>query len=152
VRKADRVTAALLLALAVAFSAAALRLHPYSSEGGPGSGFLPFWLGLVMAGLALMLLLRRARPADRLAEWFPKGQGRKRLLMVLALTVAFVALLKPLGMVLATALYLGAVVRLLGHHRWRVAIAVGVGAAAFNYLVFAHWLRVPFPQGALWTF
>ncbi len=147
--KADRVTAALLLALAVAFSAAALRLYPYSSEGGPGSGFLPFWLGLVMAGLALMLLLRRARVSE---TGFPRGEGRTRLLRVLGLTVAFVALLKPLGMVLATALYLAAVVRLLGRHRGWVAIAVGVVAAAFNYLVFAHWLRVPFPQGVLWTF
>ena len=145
--KADRVTAALLLALAVAFSAAALRLYPFSSEGGPGSGFLPFWLGLVMAALALMLLLRRARVLD---TGFPKGEGRTRLLLVLGITVAFVALLKPLGMVLATALYLAAVVRLVGRHRWWVAIAVGAGAAAFNYLVFAHWLRVPFPQGLLW--
>jgi hypothetical protein len=149
VRKADRVTAALLLALAAAFSAAALRLYPYSSEGGPGSGFLPFWLGLAMAALALVLLLRRAMVSD---TGFPGGEGRTRLLLVLGFTVAFVALLKPLGMVLATALYLAAVVRLVGRHRWRLAIALGVAAAAFNYLVFAHWLRVPFPQGVLWTF
>ncbi len=145
--RADRVTAALLLALAVAFSAAALRLYPYSSEGGPGSGFLPFWLGLVMAALALALFLRRARVAD---PGFATGGGRARLLIVLALTLAFVVLLKTLGMVLATALYLVATVRFVGRHAWWVAVAVGIGAAAFNYLVFAHWLRVPFPQGLLW--
>lgn len=146
--KADRVTAAVLLALAAAFSAAALKYYRYWDETGPGAAFLPFWLGLAMAGLALILLVRRA---PRGGEWFPRGEGRKRLLAVLALTIVFVALLKPLGMVLATALYLVAIVRLIGRHAWWVALAVGVGAAAFNYLVFAHWLRVPFPQGVLWT-
>jgi hypothetical protein len=147
VAKADRVTAAVLLALAVAFSAAALKYYRYWDENGPGAAFLPFWLGLAMAGLALILLVR----APRGGEWFSKGEGRRRLLAVLALTILFVALLKPLGMVLATALYLVAIVRLIGGHAWWVALAVGVGAAAFNYLVFAHWLRVPFPQGVLWT-
>jgi putative tricarboxylic transport membrane protein len=148
VAKADRVTAALFFALAVAFSAAALRFYPYSSEGGPGSGFLPFWLGLAMAALALMLFLRRARVAD---PEFPTGERRTRLLLVLGLTIAFVVLLKPLGMILTTMLYLIAIVRFFGGHAWWVAVTVGIGAAAFNYLVFAHWLRVPFPQGILWT-
>ncbi len=146
-RKADRVTAALLLALAVAFSAAALRLYPYSSEGGPGSGFLPFWLGLLMAALALMLLLRRAPGSD--AE-FPGGEGRTRLLFVLGLTVAFVALLKVLGMIIGTAIYLALIIRIVGRHPWWVAIAVALGAAGFNYLLFARWLRVPLPEGMLW--
>ena len=147
--KADRVTAALLLALAVAFSAAALGLYPYSSEGGPGSGFLPFWLGLVMAALALMLLLRRARDSDAA---FPGGEGRRRLLLVLALTVAFVALLKVLGMIVGTAIYLALIIRIVGRHPWWVAIAVALGAAGFNYLLFARWLRVPLPEGLLWIF
>jgi len=56
VHKADRLTAALLLALAVAFSAGALKYYPYWGEGGPASAFLPFWLGVVMAGLALLML------------------------------------------------------------------------------------------------
>ena len=48
--KADRLTAALLLALAVAFSAGALKYYPYWGEGGPASAFLPFWLGFLGAG------------------------------------------------------------------------------------------------------
>ena len=43
-------------------------------------------------------------------------------------------------------------VRYLERHRWWVTLAVAAATAGFNWLVFAHWLRVPFPEGVLWTF
>ena len=150
--RADRVTAALLLALAVAFSAGALKFYPYSSEGGPGSAFLPFWLGVAMAALALLMMVRRPRAADAGIDWAPRGEARSRVLVVAGVTLAFVALLDVLGMILGTALYLTVLIRFLGGHRWWVTLLVAAGAAGFNWLVFAHWLRVPFPQGVLWTF
>jgi hypothetical protein len=152
VTRADRVTAALLLALAVAFAAGALKFYPYSSEGGPGSGFLPFWLGVAMAALSLLMLVRRPRPADAAVDWAPRGEARTRVLVVAAATVAFVALLEVLGMIVGTALYLALLIRFLGRHRWWVAIVVALAAAGFNWLVFARWLRVPFPEGMLWIF
>ena len=150
--KADRVTAALLLAFAVAFSAGALKFYPYASEGGPGSGFLPFWLGLAMAGLALLLLVRRSRALDARVDWAPRGEARNRVLVVGLVTLAFVALLDVLGMIVGTALYLAVLIRFLGRHRWWVTFLVAAGAASLNWLVFARWLRVPFPEGMLWIF
>jgi putative tricarboxylic transport membrane protein len=142
---ADRVTAALLLAVSVVFSAAALKYYEWWGPGGPGSAFLPFWLGLVMAGLALMLLLRKSLPSG--IEW-PK----RTMLTVLAVTIAFVALLKVLGMVIGTALYLAILVRYLGRHRWWVVAGVALATAGLNWLVFVRWLHVPFPEGVLWIF
>src|SRR2546421_2881600 len=143
--KADRITAAVLLAFCVAFSAGALKYSPYWSETGPGSAFLPFWLGVVMAGLAAMMLTRRARASDAGIEWLPRGEGRTRVLVVLGATVVFVAALKVIGMVLGSALYLAALMRYLERHPWWLTILVTTAAAAVNYLVFAYWLRVPFP-------
>jgi hypothetical protein len=152
VHRADRITAALLLAFAVLFSAGAFKYYPYWGEGGPGSAFMPFWLGLVMAGLALLMLLRRPRAADADVDWVPRGEGRKRVLVVIAATAVFIFSLKLLGMVAGTALYLAFLVRYLGRHAWWVTILVAAAAAGFNWLVFAHWLHVPFPEGLLWTF
>ena len=111
-----------------------------------GPAYFPVVLGGILAALGLLVLL------DSIVEEGPpvaKFHFRP-LLFILASSLAFAYLLKPLGMVLATALYLVATVRFVGRHAWWVAAAVGIGAAAFNYLVFAHWLRVPFPQGLLW--
>jgi hypothetical protein len=74
------------------------------------------------------------------------------MLVVLGVTVAFVALLRVTGMVLGTAIYLVVLVRYLGRHRWWVTLLVAAAAAGFNWLVFVRWLRVPMPEGMLWIF
>ena len=70
-RGADRTAGAVLLALAVAFGAGALRQYAYWGANGPGPAFLPFWLGVVMAVLATLLLVQAWRSADPGAPWLP---------------------------------------------------------------------------------
>jgi len=152
VRNADRVTAALLLAFAAAFSAGALKSYQWWGSGGPGPAFMPFWLGLVMAILALMMLIKSLKEKNAGAAWLPRGEGLRDMLVVLGVTVVFVALLNVLGMVIGTALYLAVLVRYLGRHRWWVTAAIALAAAGFNWLVFVHWLRVPFPEAGIWIF
>jgi putative tricarboxylic transport membrane protein len=152
VRSADRVTAALLLAFSVAFAVGAVKSYQWWGSGGPGPAFVPFWLGLLMALLASMMLIRSLKQQHPGESWLPRGEGLRDMLVVLAATVAFVALLDVTGMVIGTALYLAVLIRYLGKHRWWVTLAVALGAAGFNWLVFVHWLRVPMPEGMLWTF
>ena len=151
-RSADRVTAVLLFAFSVAFVAGALKYYSWWGSGGPGSAFLPFWLGLVMACLALGMLVKSVKDPNRGASWLPRGEGLRDLLVVLGITTAFVAFLNVTGMVISTAVYLLILVRYLGRHRWWVTIAIALAAAIFNWLVFVHWLRVPMPEGIIWTF
>jgi hypothetical protein len=42
--------------------------------------------------------------------------------------------------------------RFLERHRWPLTLAVAAAAAGINFLVFAYWLRVPFPEGMFWIF
>ena len=151
-RSADRVTAVLLLAFAVAFVAGALKYYSWWGSGGPGSAFLPFWLGLVMALLALMMLFKSIKQASPGEGWLPRGEGLRDMLVVLGATIVFVALLKTVGMILGTALYLAALIWYLGRHPWWVTLSIAVAAAGFNWLVFVHWLHVPFPEAGIWIF
>ena len=148
-RRADRITGAALLALAVAFSAGALKHYAYWGENGPGPAFLPFWLGVVMALLAAALLLGAIRSTDPGAAWLPDRIGQQRLALVLGATLAFVALLNVLGMVIGTVLFLVVLVRGLDRHPWPLTLAVALAVAGFNTLVFTYWLRVPLPVGVL---
>ena len=151
-RSADRVTAAFLFALSAAFAAGALKYYKWWGSGGPGPAFMPFWLGLVMAILALMMLIKSLKEKNAGAAWLPRGEGLRDMLVVLAATVAFVALLNVTGMIIGTALYLAVLIRYLGRHPWWMTLAIALAAAGFNWLVFVHWLRVPMPQGMLWIF
>jgi putative tricarboxylic transport membrane protein len=149
VARADRITAAVLLAFSLAFAAGGLKYYPYWSDTGPGSGFLPAWLGAVMAALALLMLLRRPRAADAALEWIPRGESARRVVALVAASVLYVALLKPLGMIVASALYLAFVMRYFERHAWWLTVVVAFAAAAANWLVFVHWLKVPFPLSPL---
>jgi hypothetical protein len=148
-RSADRIAAAALLALGVAFSAGALKHHEYWGANGPGPAFLPFWLGLVMALLAALLLIAAVRSPDPGEEWLPRGDPLRRLVLVLAATTALVALLQVVGMIVGTVLFLIALVRFLDRHPWPLTIAVALAVAAVNFVVFTYWLRVPLPVGVL---
>ena len=151
-RNADRVTAVILFVVSIAFAAGALKSYQWWGPGGPGSAFLPFWLGLVMALLAIGMFVKTLKKDYPVADWWPTGQGLKDMLVVLAATVVFIALFNFLGMVIGTALFLLFLCWYLGRHRWWVTIGVAFSAAFFNWLVFVHWLRVPFPEGKLWIF
>lgn len=148
-RNADRIAGAALLALAVAFSAGALKYYTYWGPNGPGSAFVPFWLGVAMAVLATLMLLGTRRASDGGTEEMFSRAGFKRVLLVLAATVAFVALLKVVGMIVGTALFLIVLMRLLDRHPWPLTLAVAAAAAGFTYLVFTFWLKVPFPVSPL---
>jgi putative tricarboxylic transport membrane protein len=149
VRGADRIAGAGLLALGVAFSAGALRYYDYWGPNGPGPAFLPFWLGLIMAVLAALLLVQAIRTDDPGEEWLPRGDSLRRLVLVLAATIALVALLSVVGMIVGTVLFLIVVVRFLDRHPWPLTIAVALAVAGVNFLVFTYWLHVPLPVGVL---
>jgi putative tricarboxylic transport membrane protein len=149
VRSADRVVGAALLALGVGFSAGALTYYSFWGENGPGPAFLPFWLGLLMALLAAALLVGAVRSRDPGPEWLPRGDGLRRLVVVLGATVAFVALLNVIGMTIGTVLFLVLLMRYPDRQPWPRTIAVSVAVAGLNFLVFAHWLHVPLPESVL---
>jgi hypothetical protein len=69
-----------------------------------------------------------------------------------ALTIAYALLLGPLGYVIATPLYLAALIGLLGHRDRldrKSLFAVAVGGTAVLYLVFVRALHVLVPMGPL---
>ena len=144
-RRADRITGAALLALAIGFSAGALKHYSYWGENGPGPAFLPFWLGLAMAALACLLCVGAWRSQDPGPQWLPRGQALKRLSGVLGATIALVALLSVVGMVVGTALFLIVLMRFLDRTPWMLALTVAVAVAGINFLVFTRWLKVPMP-------
>jgi hypothetical protein len=149
VRRADQIAGAGLLLLGVAFAGAGLRNYTYWGAAGPGSGFLPFWLGLTMAVLAAWLLIGATRARTSGGRWLPEGAGLRRLLIVLGVTAGLIAVLKIVGMAVGTVLFLVAILRFVERIRWRSTLTIAVGTAAVNYLIFTYWLRVPFPVGVL---
>ena len=117
----------------------------YSEDSVPGSGFLPFWLGLLMVVLvAVYLWMGRAAIAEA-----PSRLGR--VMTITAGLAVTVVLIDPLGFTVPIAVYLLFLLRVMERESWLTSIGVAVGTSAALLLIFRIWLSVPLPRGP-WGF
>ena len=66
-----------------------------------------------------------------------------------ALLLAYVAVLEPLGFLLATAAYVFTQARLLGSVAWRRDLVASVALSSATYFVFKRLLQIALPAGIL---
>jgi putative tricarboxylic transport membrane protein len=152
-RKADRIAAILFLLLAV-FVIVEARALPQWDGNAPGPGFLPFWLGVLLACGAAAMLARTiaggaARRVTEAGELLPDRATAIRLAIVVGLTSAAAVLTLIIGLVLASAVFMAATLAYLrpAHRRtnWIAALMTPVVV----WLLFIRWLGVPLPAGPL---
>jgi hypothetical protein len=106
-----------------------------------GPAYFPVVLGGLLAFLGLLLLF------DSLAEEGPKVAKFhfRPLLFVMASSLAFAYLLKPLGLVLAS-IALVFISAFGGHEfKWKEVALLSVALVVFSVLVFVKGLTLPFP-------
>lgn len=118
---------------------------------GPGPGFFPFWLSVLGAALALVLLaqLRLGRMDLGAGALTFDRSGMRRVVLVLAGLAVAAALLDVLGFRLVMLTLLVYLLVVLGA-RNRLSIALCAGAGSFGvFHVFSDWLKVPLPVGIL---
>jgi putative tricarboxylic transport membrane protein len=147
VRAADAVSALAWLALGAGVTWAGWDLE-LGALRDPGSGFLLFWVGVVMMGLALCVLggaLRAPAGPGLAALWagarWPKVAG------VLIALVAYGYALPWLGFLATTTLLLLVLFKAIEPQRWSVAIGGALASALVAWIVFRLWLGTQLPAG-----
>jgi putative tricarboxylic transport membrane protein len=109
----------------------------------PGPGFFPFWGGLLLGALALILLARSLKLRERLAF---SGIPWPALVLVLGALLCYLLFLETLGFLIVTALFLIALF-CLAQIGWIKQVAWSVIAASLTYALFKFWLKVQLPPG-----
>lgn len=111
---------------------------------------LPYVVGFMTlaGGLGLAVKSYRFRGEDPQIEW-PEKDGWVRIGVNLLLLVLFTALIDPLGMPIATGLYVAGAVWYLDRKRILTALLTGAGSAVVVYYVFIRLLELTFPLGPL---
>jgi putative tricarboxylic transport membrane protein len=146
-RSSDTIAAGLFLLLGLGAIAGAIRLE-IGTPGEPQPGFFPFLGGLGLTILSVLLIVQDLRGRSLGGE--PFVAIRRPLLATVGL-VAFVAILDPLGYLVATAALSAVLLTVLGvRWSWRSALTI-VLVAAGSYLLFDRVLDVPLPEGVLGT-
>ena len=122
------------------------RSLPAQTGFGLGPAFLPFWTGIVLAACGLWLC---ARPTPDPEVSWPTSRAFVRAASGFVLLLLYALALQPLGYLISTAVFLVIAILLLEPVRPTRALVVGVASAAFLFLIFRVWLRIPFPGGLL---
>ncbi len=149
-RRADQVTGILLLVFSLALMEGSRRLPP-SGTFGPGAGFLPFWLGALLAGLSILLLVTARRQPVAAADkrLFPHRQGLIPVGATIGGLAAYILLLERLGFLLGTGLLTAFLLGVVEREKWPTAVLVAVLNSVGLYVVFRLLLGVSLPKNVL---
>jgi putative tricarboxylic transport membrane protein len=116
----------------------------------PGSGYIFFWLGIIMMGLSLAVLVQSVRLGPKVGEmkaiW---SMIRWPHVSVTLSLVIYGYLFYYLGFVLSSFLLLLFLFKAVEPQKWSVAILGAILTALVAYLVFQVWLGTTLPAGLL---
>ena len=108
-----------------------------------GPGYFPFALGLLLAGLGVVLVWRSLVRAEDLQPWPSMQLGP--LAIVLLSVFLFSQILKPLGLLLSTALLVVMVSKASHEFRWREALVNAAALVVVVLAVFVYFLKFQIP-------
>jgi putative tricarboxylic transport membrane protein len=111
----------------------------------PGPGFFPFWGGLLLGTLSLILLARSLKIRERLGS---AAIPWPALLLVLGALLGYLLFLETLGFVTVTFLFLLLLFR-FGKTGWIKSGGWAVITTTVAYVLFRFWLQVQLPRGPL---
>jgi hypothetical protein len=114
---------------------------------GPGPGYFPFRVGLLLIAAAAIVLFQQLRSAD--SQPFVSGDQLRRTWSVFWPTLALAAGMLALGCYVPSAGYLAWMMRRHGSYGWGRSLLSGVGAMTVFFLVFDVWFRVPLAKGPI---
>jgi putative tricarboxylic transport membrane protein len=113
----------------------------------PGSGFLPFWAGLLMCGFALAVLWSAVTEGGpSVASLWSGVRWGNVVLMIASLTI-YAAVLEPLGFLVATIPLLLVLLRGVDPVPWRTAIPIAVLSTLGVWWVLKRALLIQLPAG-----
>jgi putative tricarboxylic transport membrane protein len=120
---------------------------PFGTIHSPGPGFFPWWTGILIVLLSLVLLVQSLTSRSSTNR---EGFGRfGKVVALLIVLAAYTFLLDSVGYPLCTFLLVLFMLRVTDPQPWAIAVGVAGITAVGSYIVFAMWLSVPLPRGPL---
>ncbi len=147
-KKADLITGVVLLVLSGFVIWEASQMPP-SATFGPGSGFLPFWLGVLLAALATILFVsawRRPATEKDSESVFPGKHALFAITSVLVGLAGYILLIEVLGYLVDTFLFIVFLMKAVEREKWPLTLMVAVGTTAVLFITFKFLLRITLPS------
>lgn len=118
----------------------------------PGPGFFPFWLGIVLLGFSIVLLVETFRgkgDKNSDAPRLPPRHSLYRVGLITLFTAGLALLMTPLGFVPGVILFVTVILCLLEKVAIVKGVVTGLIMSICIYLIFEYWMEIGLPPGLM---
>ena len=145
----DAVVAVILLIVGGVVVVEARRLGAGWTTDGPGAGYFPFYIALVLCISSLGILYQAVAGKNTDTATFVDRQQLRQVMAVLAPAAVYVLAIVFVGIYVASAIYITLFMIVLGKYSPVKSVLVGVIVNAIFFLMFEVWFKVPLYKGTL---
>ena len=126
-----------------------VRLGAKWGEDGPQAGYFPFYIGVILCIASAINLAGAMAAARRDDGDFVEIGALKLVFSVLVPTAVYAGLIGPLGLYVASTVFIAFFMRWLGKYKWWLVATISIGNSVVFFLVFEVWFKIPLPKGPL---
>lgn len=148
-KKGDRVLSIICMGLSLWLIIESLQFD-YLSEFGPGPGFEPFWLGILLAMLSIALFIdtfRRRNGKQDAKSCLPGRKALGRVGLIMLITAGFALSLNTLGFLVTVFLFVSLILFALEEVSILKSMFYGIMFSGSVFLIFSYWMEINFPKG-----
>lgn len=145
----DAVVAAILFVIGTVVVVEARRLGAGWTSDGPGAGYFPFYIGLILCIASLGIFYQAVFGKSRDTGTFVDRVQAVRVLSVLVPAAVYVLAVVFLGLYVASAIYIALFMIVLGKYPVMKSIVLSVIVNAVFFAMFEVWFKVPLYKGTL---
>jgi hypothetical protein len=145
----EAAVAVVLMVLGLIVVLGSLKIGARWAADGPGAGYFPFYLGLILIFSSVGILYQCLRGTGKNAQPFVDATQFKRVLAVLIPALFYVLGIELFGIYVASAVYIALFMIALGKYPWIKGVVTGLAVNIVLFLMFEVWFKVPLYKGTL---
>ena len=131
-------------------------LHPIWTKYGPGEGFFPLAVGIIIMGSSLMLMVSQfrlftheVRKGRKTEQQEKKATNLLRVCSYIILVVLYGLSIESIGFLIGTVLFVFLILKVIERQRLKTAVSFTLVVTIASYVLFVYFLGVRLPQGLI---
>jgi hypothetical protein len=143
----DALVAFIILAIGVVVVYSSVKLGSGWTSDGPGSGYFPFYIGLMLCLAGAATLYQSLLGKHKDSDSFVDREQLKRVMAVLIPAGFYVVAVHVVGIYVASTVYIALFMIVLGKYSWIKSVLAAIAVNAVFFMMFEVWFKVPLYKG-----
>ena len=143
----EAIVALIILVVGIVVVFSSIKLGATWTSDGPGSGYFPFYIGLMLCLSGAVTLFQNSVGKNKNTDSFVDKEQLKRVLSVLIPACGYVVAIHFTGVYVASTIYIALFMVVLGKYSWLKSVMTACAVNGIFFLMFEVWFKVPLYKG-----